>query len=86
MGGSLGLPLAVVLLAVKRQNRRRVQQVVGPDFDDEGAAKLVGDRCGCVEAVAAVEAFGEGVVDGEAYIGGVWLGLLHDPEIAALPG
>jgi hypothetical protein len=57
------------------------------DFDDEGAAKLVGDLGGLVEAGAAVEAFGEGVIDGEADIGGgVWLGLLHDPEIAALPG
>ena len=84
MGRSLGLPLAVVLLAVKRQNRRRVQQVVGPDFDDEGAAELVGDLGGRVEAGAAVEAFGEGVIDGEADIGGgVGLGLLHDPEIAA---
>jgi hypothetical protein len=38
----------------------------------------------CVEAGAAVEAFGEGVVDGEADIGGgVGLGLLHDPESPA---
>ena len=77
------MPLAVVLLAVKRQNRRRVQQVVGPDFDDEGAAELVGDRCRCVEAGAAVEALGEGVVDGEADIGGGVVGVLHSPDIAA---
>lgn len=68
---------------MKRQNRRRVQQVVGPDFDDEGTAKLVGDRCGCIEAGAAVEALGEWVVDGEADIGGGGVWLLHDPEIAA---
>lgn len=77
------MPLAAVVLAVKGQNRRRVQQVVGSDFDDEGAAELVGDRCRCVEAVAAVEALGEGVVDGEADIGGgVGLGLVHGPDIA----
>ena len=72
---------------MKRQNRRRIQQVVGSDFDDEGAAELVGDLGGLVEAGAAVEAFGEGVIHGEAYIwgGGVSLGLLHDPDIAALP-
>ena len=80
------LRLSLGVRAVKRKNRRRVQQVVGPDFDDEGAAELVGDLGGLVEAVAAVEAFGEGVVNGEADIGGgVCLGLLHDPEIAALP-
>ena len=83
----LGLPLAGFVLAVTCQNRRRVQQVVGSHFEDEGAAELVGDLGGLVEAGAAVEAFGEGVIHGEAYIrSGVGLGLLHDPEIAALPG
>lgn len=66
MGGSLGLPLAGFVLAVKREYRRRVQQVVGPDFDDEGAAELVGNRCRCVEGIAAVEAFGKGVIDRKA--------------------
>lgn len=65
-------------------NRRRVQQVVGLHFKDEGAAELVGNRCRCVEAVAAVEAFGEGVIDREANVwGGGVLGLLHSPDIAA---
>lgn len=86
MGRSVGVPLAAVVLAVKRQYRRRVQQVVGPDFDDEGAAELVSNRCRCVEAVAAVDAFGEGVINRETGIGGCIVGLGHSPAIAVSGG
>ena len=52
---------------------------------ETSAAAYMASNCSFAPT-GPVEAFGEGVVDGEADIGGVWLGLLHDPEIAALPG